>query len=88
VYVAPLGLWLTLDAGTFERVEILDDAVRVSLAPATTHTPVARLRIERPAVVAGVRDIRLRGSYAVERGAHVIPLGPEQAVVELRGGDD
>jgi Family of unknown function (DUF5695) len=86
VYVAPLGLWLTLDAGTFERVEVTDSAVRVTLGPATAHTPVARLRIERPAVVAGVRDIRLRGSYAVERGAHVIPLGSAAVALELTIG--
>jgi hypothetical protein len=64
-------------------VEILGDAVRVWLAPATAHTPAARLRIERPAVVAGARDIRLRGSYAVERGAHVIPLGSAAVALEL-----
>ena len=26
VYIAPLGLWLTLDAGTFERVEINENS--------------------------------------------------------------
>ena len=51
VYLAPAGLWLTLDAGRFERVEFepATGAVRVALAPATPDTPVARLRIEQPA---------------------------------------
>ena len=56
VYLAPAGLWLTLDAGRFERVEFIPatGAVRVALAPASPDSPVARLRIEQPAAVAGV----------------------------------
>lgn len=48
VYLAPLGLWLTLDAGQFERVEFRQDTrrVRVALAAAGPFTPAARLRIE------------------------------------------
>jgi hypothetical protein len=86
VYLAPLGLWLTLDAGVFETVEIEDGAVRVTLAPATSGTPRARLRIERPAIVPGVGDLLLEGSYPVERGAHVIGLSRGPTVVMLRPG--
>ncbi|MGD8867077.1 MAG: DUF5695 domain-containing protein, partial [Gemmatimonadales bacterium] len=74
VYVAPLGLWLTLDAGKFETLEVSGDAVRITLAPATPYTPQARLRIERPAAVDGVGDFAPAGRYAVERGAYVVPL--------------
>ena len=51
VYIAPRGLWLTLDAGTFESVEVSrqSHAVRVSLAPAAAYTPQALLRVEQPA---------------------------------------
>jgi len=88
VYVAPLGLWLTLDAGTFETVEVAGPTVRVTLAPATPHTPNARLRIEQPATVPGL------GTFApvpvdhltVERGAYVIPLGNEPVTVTVRAG--
>ena len=64
VYVAPWGLWLTLDAGTFESVEI-DPArktVRLGLAPASAHTPTARLRIEQPARIEGVGKFRPVGT--------------------------
>ncbi len=50
VFVASLGLWLTLDAGSFERIEVNSKtgAVRVGLVAATLFTPVARLRVEEP----------------------------------------
>ena len=85
VYVAPLGLWLTLDAGTFEAVEIAGRTVRVTLAPATPPTPSARLRVEQPVVVAGVGVVSTDVTYAVERGAYVVPLGRAATVVVFRG---
>src|SRR6185436_12789428 len=53
VSVAPGGLWLTLDAGTFEEVAIntRTNVVRVSLSPANVFTPNARLRVQQPAKV-------------------------------------
>ncbi len=83
VYLAPLGLWLTLDAGAFEQVEISADTVRVILAPATRYTPNARLRVEQPATVAGVGSFKPAETLAVERGAYVIPLrdAPTQVVL-------
>lgn len=51
VYIASLGLWLTLDAGKFESIEVnpLTGVVRVGLAGATEATPQGLLRIEQPA---------------------------------------
>jgi hypothetical protein len=85
VFVAPLGLWLTLDAGRFERVtvDLVERAVRVALAPATAHTPLARLRIEQTAI-AGVGAFVPRPPLADERGAHVVPLSARVTWVELR----
>jgi hypothetical protein len=88
VYIAPRGLFLTLDAGRFERVEIdsRSGAVRVTLAPATAHEPVARLRVEQPAAVAGVGEYRpaaRQKPLAMERGAYVVPLSSTRVVVEL-----
>src|SRR5579862_410614 len=42
VYIAPLGLWLTLDAGTFERIEVNSKTgeVRLGLSGATPFTTV------------------------------------------------
>ena len=86
VYLAPVGLWLTLDAGRIERVEFdtVTRAVRVGLARATTSTPVARLRVEQPAAVAGVGRIRAGARAHVERGAYVVPLGRGTTWVDFR----
>src|SRR6185369_1992352 len=62
VYLAPVGLWLTLDAGTFETVEVNSrtNAVRVALSPSSTFTPDARLRIEQPAKIPGVGTFHVK----------------------------
>jgi hypothetical protein len=84
VYIGPLGLWLTLDAGAFEALEIAGDTVRVTLAAANRHTPLARLRVEQPAAVDGVGTIVPARAYRVERDAYVIPLSPSPTHVLLR----
>jgi Family of unknown function (DUF5695) len=84
VYVAPLGLWLTLEAGNFETVVVDTNAgrVRLGFAGATTFTPSARLRIEQPA---GKKN----GVYhplpnlATVRGAWVVPLNKGVTWIEL-----
>jgi hypothetical protein len=77
VYLAPLGLWLTLDSGQFERVT-LDEAtgtVVARLAPGDVYTAAALLRVEQPARVNGVGTIAPLQKLTVERGAYVVPLG-------------
>jgi hypothetical protein len=86
VFLAPLGLWLTLDAGTFEEVEISPRGVSLRLSPATSHTPTALLRIEQPAPVPGVGAFSPETTLQEERGAFVIPLGTEATSVVLRDG--
>jgi hypothetical protein len=87
VYLAPVGLWLTLDAGRFERVSLDSStrAVRAELAAATPDAPVARLRVELPARPVGDARgaYRPARNYAVERDAFVIPLGRAQTIVDL-----
>jgi hypothetical protein len=85
VFMAPFGLWLTLDVGSFARVEVDVGAraVRVALAPATEHTPVARLRVEQTARVTGADSFAPRRALAVERGAYVVPLAPHLTWVEV-----
>ena len=83
VYLAPLGLWLTLDAGTFEAVEMSGAVVRVTLSPAPAAVRSARLRIEQPAPVEGVGRIAPVESFQMERGAYVVSLGEEPTVVVL-----
>jgi hypothetical protein len=85
VYVASLGLWLTLDAGTFERVEVNSSTgvVRVGLAGATAASPEALLRIEQPAKVSGAGTYRPGSPLKSERGANVVPLHKGTTWVEL-----
>jgi Family of unknown function (DUF5695) len=89
-YAAPLGLWLTLDAGTFESVSVntKNHLVRVELSPADPYTPQARLRIEQPAKVAGVSEFHwdIAGRLpdtARERGAWVVPLSAKSTELDL-----
>jgi hypothetical protein len=89
VYIAPLGLWLTLDAGTFEQVAIntRSNVVRVSLSAATVFTPIARLHVEQPAKVAGVRTYVPQQKFVAERDAFTIPLRSSITSIELVAKD-
>jgi hypothetical protein len=86
VYIAPRGLFLTLDAGKFERVELdsRTGVVRVTLGPATAHVPTARLRVEQPARIAGIGEYTPAVRLTSERGAFVVPLGSQSTTIELR----
>jgi hypothetical protein len=84
VYLAPLGLWLTLDAGEFESVEVnpKTGVVRVGLAAATPFTSSARLRMEQPArAKTGV--YQPVAEFKIERGAFVVPLDKRTTWIEL-----
>jgi hypothetical protein len=85
IYLAPVGLYLTLDAGTFDAVAFNPStgAVRLTLSPSNEFTPSARLRIEQPAKVTGVGAYQAAKSYSIERGALVIPLQGTATSVEL-----
>ena len=84
VFLAPLGLYLTLDAGTVQAVEIRGPEVRLTLSPATSHTPVALLRVEHPGVGDDQSHAALEGSYEMVRGAYRLPLGQMTTDVVLR----
>jgi hypothetical protein len=76
IYLASYGLWLTLDAGTFEALELnpKTGVLRVGLSPADQFTPESRLRIEETAKISGVGEFRPTTRLKVERGAYVVPL--------------
>lgn len=86
IYVTSLGLWLTLDAGTFESIELDTSTgnVRVGLAGTSAITPEARLRVEQPAKVGGASQYRPDSALRSERGAYVVPLKAETTWVELK----
>jgi hypothetical protein len=85
VYLAPFGLWLTLESGEFRSVEIdpKTHTVKIELAPATAYTPAARLRIEQPYQAVGVGSFHPSQQFASERGEYVVPLQPTATFVEL-----
>jgi hypothetical protein len=90
LYLAPLGLWLTLDAGKFQKA-VFDPktgAVRLTLGAAEEFTPEARLRIEQPAQLAGVGAYRPapdgKQEFRQERGAYVLPLKQGATEIMLR----
>jgi uncharacterized protein DUF5695 len=85
VYIAPLGLWLTLDAGTFERVAVNTKSriVRVTFSQSDRFTPNARLRLRQPARLAEVGAYTPRQDFVNERDAFTIPLGRSTTTIEL-----
>jgi len=85
IYIAPRGLWLTLDAGTFQSVQInkKSNAVRVGLAPSTADTPQALLRIDQPAKIDGVAPYKLTKPITMDRGGYPVTLGNNVTWVEL-----
>jgi hypothetical protein len=85
VYVASAGLWLTLDAGQFDGVELNSStgAVRVGLAAATQFTPTARLRVEQPGKLKDVGIYHPTAPLTSERDAYVVPLTGRTTWFEL-----
>lgn len=86
VYIANVGVWLTLDAGQIDEVkyDMASREIRIRLNPATAHAPNAYLRLDQ----AG----KVRGTYAVKnkynkiRGSYEIPLkqnGTTEVVIGL-----
>ncbi|RJF86203.1 DUF5695 domain-containing protein [Sphingomonas cavernae] len=83
IFVAPAGLWLTLDAGRFERVDYdpKTKRVRLTLAPADAHTPRAWLNVETTAK--GMKRYRPGAGASPERGGYAVTLGSKAVQVEL-----
>jgi hypothetical protein len=82
VFIAPLGLWLNLDAGSFSSIEIdkKKRTVSVVLSPATPNVIEARLRVEQTAKLKSFAPER---SHKTERGAWVIKLRAVVTKIEL-----
>ena len=89
VYLAPVGLWLTLDAGKVSRVAFdpKSGTVRLTLDPADKFTPDALVRIQQPAKIAGVGSYHPVQTFKMERGAYVVPLSGKTTEIELRSSE-
>ncbi|OOQ58376.1 hypothetical protein BC343_11280 [Mucilaginibacter pedocola] len=74
VFIAPAGLWLTLDAGIFKTVAYnpATGKVTITLNAADASTSKAFLRIEKT-----IKGKLVKLKVAMERGAYVVPLGPK-----------
>lgn len=86
IYLEPVGLWLTLDAGEFSDVEF--DAhtrkLRIGLTAQSDGTNKALLRIEQTAKLRSVKEYAIVKSFPDERGAYAIPLRHAITWIELR----
>ncbi|HSV87488.1 MAG TPA: DUF5695 domain-containing protein [Bacteroidales bacterium] len=85
VFIAPLGLWLTLDAGRFQKIEFnpRNGRVRIFLEEKNEHLSEAVLRIEQPATVTGIGSYSPRNMFTERGGAFIIPLTNVLTSVEL-----
>jgi hypothetical protein len=85
VYLAPFGLWLTLDAGRFARIEVdpSRQTVRVGLDASTATTPQALLRLEQPWSPKGVGRFSPKQKLELLRDAYRVPLGAQITWITL-----
>lgn len=76
IYLAPVGLWITLDAGHIRRVRFDPHTgiVRITLDATSAITPTAYVRLQQPAAIAGVGHYQPVAQLSIERGAWVVPL--------------
>ena len=86
IYLAPIGLWLALDAGQFSDIEFDSHTkrVRVGLAPSSTGTTRALLRIEHPGKLSSGKEYEIGKSFPMERGAYAIPLASAITWMEMK----
>jgi hypothetical protein len=83
VFVAPAGLWLTLNAGKIEAVtyDPSTGAVHLVLDAADPYTPAAFLDVSTP--TKGSASYHVTSPAAVARGGYLIKLGAGETRVDL-----
>ena len=89
IFIGSAGLWLTLDAGAFDALELdpKSGIVRVGLSKTSDFASEARLRVEQPGQT-GSRRYHPELPTKLERGAYVVPLHTETTWVTLVNGDE
>ncbi|KAI0328788.1 hypothetical protein GY45DRAFT_1354943 [Cubamyces sp. BRFM 1775] len=90
VFIAPLGAWLSLDAGAFEELELdtEKDTVTLTIAPSAPGIPGAASAPEARLVVANTADnglgvLKPTANLTQDAGAWVIPFKNGVASVTL-----
>jgi hypothetical protein len=88
VFISPVGLWLTLDAGRFVSVDYdaRHNTVRLHLAPESETVKTARLRMEQTISGPGIARYQAPRTWKMEAGAYILPLQSTETIVTLRGG--
>jgi hypothetical protein len=83
VFIAALGLWLTLDAGTFNSIAYnpLKKIVEITLNSGDEFTPNAYLHLSQNDNKTG--KFKPKGNFRFEKDAFVIPLGKQETTVVL-----
>lgn len=82
LFIAPAGIWITLEAGkiAYAFYDTATGTVRLMLDPSTAYTPNARIFIE--ATTPSARRLVLAGGR-MERGGYTVPLGRSWKTVTL-----
>ena len=85
LFLAPLGLWITLDAGKMISADFdtRKHSVTLHLAASSKYVSAARLRVAQTETKPGT-TWALASSTKMDAGAHVIPLGSGETTVVLR----
>lgn len=86
VFVAPLGLWMTLDAGQFKSVAYNTKTrdLKIELEKATPFTPTAYLHIKNTSKEAPGKEY-IAGSFSKnDKGVYIIPLQEKAFTVFLQ----
>jgi len=85
LFLAPIGLWITLDAGHLVSVDFdpARHSVRLHLAPATASVPTARMRLTQTRAKPAAHSWTITTQTTIDAGANVIPLAPGQTTVTL-----
>jgi hypothetical protein len=86
IFIAPIGLWITLDAGHIDSVDFdpKENVVRLHLAPATENSPRARVRLAQVSAKAGEQSWVIDSKTAMDAGARVIPLQKGETIITLQ----
>lgn len=86
LFLAPIALYIELDAGKLHSVTYnsASHEVSVTLASADKHTFNARIRLSTTATTKSSARYAVEGKYDEERGATVVPLGADCTTIRLR----
>jgi hypothetical protein len=82
VFIAPVGLWLTLDAGKVEHVayNIKSGEIELTLTGGEVSSPQAYLQLEQNKK--GF-EYKVNGNFSIQRNRYVIPLSMKKTSLRL-----